>query len=125
MKYCSYCGRGIPDEAKFCTFCGATSNFQQSPPPQNSQTPPQQPNQNVYNVNNNYYQDNYPYKSKIAALLLCIFLGEIGIHRFYVGKVGTGFLYLFTGGLCGIGWIVDIITIATGSFKDSSGMPLK
>lgn len=63
-------------------------------------------------------------KSKIAALLLCIFLGWIGVHRFYVGKIGTGILYFFTGGLFGIGTIVDIIMIAVGSFKDKSGAAL-
>ena len=63
-------------------------------------------------------------KSKITALILCIFLGGLGIHRFYVGKIGTGILYLLTGGLFGIGWIVDIIMIAVGSFKDKSGAAL-
>ena len=64
-------------------------------------------------------------KSKIVALFLCFFLGVLGIHRFYVGKVKTGFLYLFTYGLCGIGWIVDIIMIAVGSFKDKFDLPLR
>ena len=64
-------------------------------------------------------------KSWIAALLLCIFLGEFGIHRFYVGKVGTGILYLLTVGFFGIGIIVDIIMIAVGSFTDKSGCFVK
>lgn len=64
-------------------------------------------------------------KSKVAALLLCIFLGGLGIHRFYVGKIGTGVLYLLTGGLFGIGVIVDIIKIAVGSFTDKNGVNLK
>lgn len=64
-------------------------------------------------------------KSKMVTLLLCIFLGGLGAHRFYVGKVGTGILYLFTGGLCGLGWIIDIILIAMGSFKDEFGLPLQ
>ncbi len=64
-------------------------------------------------------------KSKTVALLLCIFLGGLGIHRFYVGKVGTGILYLFTGGLFGVGWIIDIILVATGSFKDKFALPLQ
>lgn len=63
-------------------------------------------------------------KSKITALLLCIFLGGLGVHRFYVGKIGTGILWLLTGGLFGIGTIVDIIMIATGSFKDANDAPL-
>ena len=64
-------------------------------------------------------------KNKMVALLLCIFLGVLGVHRFYVGKIGTGLLYLFTGGLFGIGWIIDIILIAVGSFKDQFNLPLR
>ena len=59
-------------------------------------------------------------KNRTAALLLNIFLGEFGIHRFYVGKVGTGILYLCTGGLLGIGYIIDLIMIISGSFTDKS-----
>lgn len=64
-------------------------------------------------------------KSKMVALILCIFLGGLGAHRFYVGKVGTGILYVLTGGLCGFGWIIDIILVATGAFKDEFGLPLQ
>ena len=63
-------------------------------------------------------------KSRLAALLLCFFLGALGIHRFYVGKVGTGILYIFTGGLFGIGALVDFIMIIVGNFKDKSGAAL-
>ena len=64
-------------------------------------------------------------KSKTTALLLCIFLGGTGAHRFYVGKGGTGILYLFTAGFFGIGWIIDIIRIATGSFRDEFDLLLR
>ena len=50
-------------------------------------------------------------KSKPVAYLLWLFLGLIGAHRFYLGKIGTGILWLFTGGLFGIGWIIDLITL--------------
>lgn len=78
------------------------------------------------NVNNFYYGAHpyYPYKSWIVALLLAIFLGVGGIHRFYVGKIGTGILWLCTGGFFGIGYIVDIICIAIGSFRDVNHQPL-
>ena len=60
-------------------------------------------------------------KSRLVALLLCLLLGVIGAHRFYAGKVGTGILYIFTGGLFGIGYLVDLIRIICGTFKDSEG----
>ena len=58
----------------------------------------------------------------LLALLALVGLG--GIHRFYVGKIGTGVLWLLTGGLCGIGQLIDIIMIVTGSFKDANGNDL-
>lgn len=82
------------------------------PPPYGQQPPV---------VVNNFVPAVSP-KSKVAALLLCIFLGTLGIHHFYAGNVGMGVLYLLTGGLCGIGWIVDIIRIACGTYRDGYGM---
>lgn len=63
-------------------------------------------------------------KSRLVALLLCWFLGYLGVHRFFVGKVGTGILWLLTAGLFGIGWLVDLIMILCGSFKDKQGNKL-
>lgn len=64
-------------------------------------------------------------KSRGVAAVLCFFLGVFGIHRFYVGKVGTGIIWLFTGGFLGIGAIIDFIMILCGSFTDKSGTFLK
>ncbi len=60
-------------------------------------------------------------KSKTVALLLCVFLGTLGIHHFYAGKAAMGVLYLLTGGIIGIGWIIDIILIVTDNYTDSFG----
>jgi len=64
-------------------------------------------------------------KDFLATLLLCLFLGVLGVHRFYVGKIGTGLLWLFTGGLFGIGYIVDLIFIITGNFTDKQGNAIR
>lgn len=63
-------------------------------------------------------------KSRLVALLLCFFFGILGVHRFYVGKVGTGLLQLVTIGGCGIWAMIDLILIAVGSFTDKEGLRL-
>ena len=63
-------------------------------------------------------------KSRLAAALLAFFLGALGIHRFYVGKIGTGVLMILTLGGLGIWVIVDIIVILVGSFRDKQNRVL-
>ncbi|MBQ8379450.1 MAG: TM2 domain-containing protein [Clostridia bacterium] len=60
-------------------------------------------------------------KNWLTSLLLCIFVGSLGIHRFYAGKIGTGILMLITCGGCGIWTLVDLIMIITGKFTDKDG----
>tara|TARA_X000000950_G_scaffold43113_1_gene48204 strand:+ start:41 stop:241 length:201 start_codon:yes stop_codon:yes gene_type:complete len=64
-------------------------------------------------------------KSKVTAALLCFFLGWCGVHRFYVGKVGTGVAMIFTLGGLGIWSLIDFIMILVGSFTDEKGKKLK
>lgn len=122
--YCKKCGKEIAD-ATICPACGAS---------QISDSDVKQPvvvdvvnNNTNMNQNNNIngFIGNYPYKSKWIAFFLCLFLGEFGIHRFYVGKTGTGLIWLFTVGLGGVGWLIDLIMILFGSFRDKAGYPLR
>ena len=60
-------------------------------------------------------------KSQIIALILCIFVGPLGIHRFYLGYTLEGVLMIVTGGGCGIWWIIDLVRIITGDLKPKNG----
>ena len=64
-------------------------------------------------------------KSFVATLLLSFFLGSLGVHRFYVGKIGTGILMLLTLGGLVIWTLIDFIIIAVGKFTDSESRLIK
>lgn len=108
-KYCKYCGEKIPEDAIICTHCGR----------QVEQIKNEQPqviiNNSNSNINNNTNRNKTSYhggaKNKWVALLLCLFLGFFGIHKFYEGKILLGIVYLCTFGLFGIGWFVDCISL--------------
>lgn len=114
-KFCKHCGQQIPNDAVLCTHCGRQveelkgNNSEQPQIVINSSNTNSNVNQNT-NVNG--FVGGKP-KNKWVALLLCIFLGYFGGHKFYEGKVGMGILYIFTFGLCGIGILIDFIIILT------------
>ena len=104
-KFCKFCGEKIPGDAVMCVHCGR----------QVEQLKSEQPQVIINNSNNNtntngggVYRNA---KNKWVALLLCIFLGGIGAHKFYEGKIGLGIVYLFTVGFFGIGWAIDFIVL--------------
>lgn len=102
-KFCKFCGATIPMDAVVCTSCGR----------QVEQMNNQQPNIVINNTATaNAMANNMGMgraKNKWVSLLLCIF--TIFGHKFYEGKIGMGILYLFTCGLFGIGWLIDIFTL--------------
>ena len=68
---------------------------------------------------------NVSNKDWLTTLLLCFFLGYLGIHRFYVGKTGTAIVQLITCGGCGIWTLIDFIVICMGNFTDAEGKFIK
>ena len=97
-KFCKHCGEKILKEAVICVKCGL-------------QVEELKQTERII-INNGYTnRRRYEEKNKWIALALSVFLGAVGGHKFYEGKTGLGVLYLFTGGLFGIGLLVDIITI--------------
>lgn len=127
--FCTNCGSQVNEGSAFCPACGsplapaAQPSQPQYQQQQYQQPQYQQPQFQPYPLDNN--GTVYSKRERMIALLLCLFLGYLGVHRFYVGKIGTGIIWLLTFGCFGIGVLVDIITIATGSFHDDNDLPLK
>ena len=120
MVKCPNCGAPMnSNECSYCHYIAPIANPQPTINMNVTNTYVEAPKSNVR------YTPNVSPKNKLVALILCIFLGGFGIHKFYVGKVGMGIVYFLTLGLFGIGWVIDIILILCGAFKDSNNLPLK
>ena len=120
---CPSCGANIT--GAFCEYCGTKA------PVERVET--QSIHAENVVVNNYYYQESQrPFdagvgtspKSRGIALLLCVFFGYFGVHRFYAGRYLMGVLYLVTLGLFGIGWLVDILLVLLGRMRDRNGLPI-
>lgn len=105
-KFCKHCGKQINAAAVICPNCGCQVE---------DIAPAAQPNIVINNANTNANTNTIVYaghpKNKWVALLLCFFLGFLGAHKFYEGKIGTGILYILTFGVFGIGVLIDFIAL--------------
>ena len=97
--FCKYCGAEINDDAVVCVKCGRA----------------------VVPVARPESSENVSSRDWLTTLLLCFFVGSLGIHRFYVGKTGTGIVQLLTLGGCGVWTLIDFIVIVMGNFTDAEG----
>lgn len=127
--YCVNCGSQIPEETRYCEYCGTEQSVKQKNQEKRETYQTHTTQTKVYvtktapeSAYSNY--GNVSHKSRLVVIILWFFFGVLGVHYFYAGRIGMGLLWLITGGFFGIGWIIDIIIILTGSFKDSHGRPI-
>ena len=119
---CQACGASMSSTATQCAYCGSYVDKIEKAPSEEKVV-----------VHHHHHYETAPtpapskrdsevsYRSKTVALLLCLFLGWLGVHRFYLGKIGTGILYALTTGFWGAGVLVDIIALACGKMRDKDG----
>ena len=103
-KYCIECGVLINIKAEICPKCGVRQQLLATPL-----------SAEIVEQRNKW----------ITCLLLCWFLGVLGVHRFYTGHTALGVLQVLTLGGCGIWALIDFIIIVSGNFKDAQGNPIK
>jgi hypothetical protein len=96
--YCPNCGNEVSEKAVVCVKCGV-----------------------ALKSGNSFSTEG---KDWLTTLLLCFFLGYLGIHRFYTKSTGIGVVQLLTLGGCGIWTLIDFIMILTGGYHDGDGKPL-
>ena len=121
--YCRNCGKEVAEQAVMCVSCGV-------PPKvggkycQNCAAETNQVAKVCIKCGIKLATVSSEGKEWLTALLLSIFLGSLGVDRFYLGYTGLGILKLVTLGGCGVWSLIDIIMIATNKMKDSNGNPV-
>ncbi|MBP5242456.1 MAG: TM2 domain-containing protein [Clostridia bacterium] len=112
--YCRNCGQQIDDNAVFCPNCGQATGV------------------NGNGANGGFYQakdPNVSSKSRLVAGLLGLFLGEFGVHNFYLGRTGRGIaqivVTILTAGIGSIWGFIEGILCLAGSYKDAEGKVVK
>jgi TM2 domain len=106
-KFCPHCGAINQRKSSICLECGKAPNSPHeatSPSDENAKISP---------------------KSEAVLLILLIFFGWAGLHRIYIGRMGSGILYLCTFGLFTLGAFFDLYLIIAGKFTDSNGLPIR
>jgi len=99
-KFCRHCGKETLPSQEICTGCGLR-------------------------LSSSAHGDGREFLPTILLAILPMCIGLGGIHRLYTGHIAIGIIQLLSGGGCFIWQLIDIIMIATGSFKDREGRPLK
>lgn len=128
QKFCKHCGEKIDKDCIICPKCGKQveefGNTERNIVINNtSNSNSVANNTNTFGVVGDFISP----KSRLVAFLLCLFLGAIAAHRFYVGKIGTGIimiLLMFTG-IGEIWLIIDFVVIILGGFTDKNGLKIK
>ena len=136
MTICAYCKSRVFPTDRICPACGSRVFIGLEETPQRAGTPPEpqgyarapapEPVVVYQTIHHRVYaQPRKSDRNRWVALLFCLLGGMVGLHRFYVGKIGTGILYLLTGGIFFLGPLVDFFSILAGSFRDGEGLPLR
>ena len=108
--FCSNCGKQIDDKAVICIGCGVPTQYYVTPG-----------NSGFQLMDTQLPEGRFDW---LTTLLLCFFLGVLGVHSFYTKKTSIGIAQLLTLGGCGIWTTIDLIMIIVGSFKDGDGNAL-